>query len=490
MAKLNYDDKITVKPIVDRSKQATAPDFNEIKESVNFLYDGVGYLVLSGEATGGTNESVVDSTQTWTVDKFKDKNINLKTSVGDFERVVLSNTATEIFFTTIDTNTDAEVIIGSGVNPEGQVTINAIGLISGEAGNDWEIHLEADDQDTATDYVDVDTVNKIIKITVDTDGVGNPRNLMAGNLQTLINIDVTASQYFYVEDGFTAGNLPYGAKGTPDIHSFSGGIDGDSIIAGDEYFVIISSAYDQSLNTTDNVEFASVTLTGATENSSLRTDGNGKIIIIKNNFSGGAVPIATDNASEGYSVGSVWYYNDEKYVLVSFTGTDANWSNSTVEADDLGSMAVQNSNTVAITGGTIDGTTIGSTTPSAGTFTTVTCNVNNVGYTITAGEELTGGKIAYFKAADSKYYIASCAAIATCGTKLVYIPTTIANGATGLGYESYDITVAGTAGDQYLSTAGAWLSTIPLAGFILNLGNATATVFQFRSPNPDSALGI
>jgi hypothetical protein len=50
--------------------------------------------------------------------------------------------------------------------------------------------------------------------------------------------------------------------------------------------------------------------------------------------------------------------------------------------------------------------------------------------------------------------------------------------------------VAGTAGDQYLSTAGAWLSTIPLAGYIINLGNATATVFQFRSPNPDSALGI
>lgn len=39
-AKLTYDDKTNVKPIVDRSKQATAADFNEIKASVNALYDG------------------------------------------------------------------------------------------------------------------------------------------------------------------------------------------------------------------------------------------------------------------------------------------------------------------------------------------------------------------------------------------------------------------------------------------------------------------
>lgn len=38
----------------------------------------------------------------------------------------------------------------------------------------------------------------------------------------------------------------------------------------------------------------------------------------------------------------------------------------------LGSMAVQNASTVAITGGSINGTIIGGTTPAAGTFTTVT----------------------------------------------------------------------------------------------------------------------
>jgi hypothetical protein len=38
----------------------------------------------------------------------------------------------------------------------------------------------------------------------------------------------------------------------------------------------------------------------------------------------------------------------------------------------LGTMSTQNANSVAITGGTVDGTVIGGTTPAAGSFTTVT----------------------------------------------------------------------------------------------------------------------
>lgn len=41
---------------------------------------------------------------------------------------------------------------------------------------------------------------------------------------------------------------------------------------------------------------------------------------------------------------------------------------------ELGTMAQQNANSVAITGGTINGTTVGATTPAAGTFTTLTAN--------------------------------------------------------------------------------------------------------------------
>jgi hypothetical protein len=40
----------------------------------------------------------------------------------------------------------------------------------------------------------------------------------------------------------------------------------------------------------------------------------------------------------------------------------------------LGTIATQNANSVAVTGGSIDGTTIGGSTPAAGTFTTLTSN--------------------------------------------------------------------------------------------------------------------
>ena len=43
-----------------------------------------------------------------------------------------------------------------------------------------------------------------------------------------------------------------------------------------------------------------------------------------------------------------------------------------------GTMAKQNANAVAITGGNIDGTTIGGTTPAAGTFTTLTATTANI----------------------------------------------------------------------------------------------------------------
>jgi len=60
---------------------------------------------------------------------------------------------------------------------------------------------------------------------------------------------------------------------------------------------------------------------------------------------------------------------------VKGNGTSAMTASTTIPSTDitgLGSMATQNANNVAITGGTIDGTIIGGTIASTGTFTTVT----------------------------------------------------------------------------------------------------------------------
>lgn len=65
---------------------------------------------------------------------------------------------------------------------------------------------------------------------------------------------------------------------------------------------------------------------------------------------------------------------------VKGTGTSALTASSTIPNTDitgLGTMSTQNAGTVAITGGTINGTTVGATTAAAGTFTDLTVNDNS-----------------------------------------------------------------------------------------------------------------
>jgi hypothetical protein len=91
------------------------------------------------------------------------------------------------------------------------------------------------------------------------------------------------------------------------------------------------------------------------------------------------------------------------------------------QVSGLGTMSTQNANTVAITGGNIDGTTIGGTTPAAVTGTTVTANTQFSG----AGTGLTG--------TASALSIGGNAATATSATTA----TNLAGGATGsLPYQS------------------------------------------------------
>ena len=99
--------------------------------------------------------------------------------------------------------------------------------------------------------------------------------------------------------------------------------------------------------------FGDIRLTNSVgENSAISTDADGNMTFIKNNYSASGIPTVNDDSSEGYSISSVWYFNNEKYVCVDNTTGAAIWSNSTVEADDLGTMAVQDSDNVSITGGT------------------------------------------------------------------------------------------------------------------------------------------
>lgn len=87
-------------------------------------------------------------------------------------------------------------------------------------------------------------------------------------------------------------------------------------------------------------------------------------------------PTVTDDDSAGYSVRSSWINTSsgEIFRCIDNTTGAAVWVKTSFTLDELGSMASQDADTVAVTGGAVDGTTIGGTTPAAGTFTTVTAN--------------------------------------------------------------------------------------------------------------------
>ena len=155
--------------------------------------------------------------------------------------------------------------------------------------------------------------------------------------------------------------------------------------------------------------------------------------------SSSSVPVITTNASGQVS---------------SVTNTSIAISNAQVSG--LGTMSTQNANAVAITGGTINGTTIGATTAAAITGTTVTAT----SYFSGPGTNLTG--------TASGLSIGGNAATATSATTAT-TATNIAGGATGsLPYQS-------TTSTTTFLAAGTNGQVLTLASGVPSWANAAAT---------------
>jgi hypothetical protein len=142
--------------------------------------------------------------------------------------------------------------------------------------------------------------------------------------------------------------------------------------------------------------------------------------------------------------------------VTSVTNTSIAIANTAVSG--LGTMSTQNANAVAITGGTINGTTVGASTAAAITGTTITANTQFTG----AGTGLTG--------TASSLSIGGNAATATSATTA----TNLAGGAAGsLPYQSATATTAmlgaGSNGQVLTLAAGAPSWATPTTGTVTSV---------------------
>jgi len=114
---------------------------------------------------------------------------------------------------------------------------------------------------------------------------------------------------------------------------------------------------------------------------------------IQHNLTGTSPPTVNNDETQGYSKNSVWFDTGanpvEIYRCVDPTEGAAVWITTSLTIDELGTVAIQDADNIEITGGTIDDTVIGGTTPATGAFTQVndlTLTKQTTGFTVAGGD--------------------------------------------------------------------------------------------------------
>ncbi|MBU7006305.1 hypothetical protein [Phosphitispora fastidiosa] len=189
---------------------------------------------IRGTATDGTETMVIDSTKDFEADVLIGKVVKITIDGVDYFRRITGSVANSFIFPAILDPVAASAVIGSGQDAEGQVTIRCQGDLDGEAGNAYSVEI-VQGVDTTGDTI-ASLEGTVLTITVNLDGLGDPRLLAAGDMQNLIANTVGVSDKFIVDAVFVAGNIPIGGAAIP----FTLGADGISVVAGTQYEIAVA----------------------------------------------------------------------------------------------------------------------------------------------------------------------------------------------------------------------------------------------------------
>jgi hypothetical protein len=218
--------------------------------NVSSLSDVLDLVIIRGAATDGLNGFLEDTNKTWIPDAYIGKTIKITIGETDYYPVITTNSANKVYFNAFDPPTNAVATLGSGEEGEGQIEMTLIGDLIGEAGNDYSIEVVNGNTNTGTDTIALDGVNKLFTITVDTDGSGNPRDLMAGNIAGAITANAEVAAVLQSQEpDFTAGNIPVTIEPIP----FAGGDDGTPVGVGDIYEIAYSTVLDTIIGQIESI---------------------------------------------------------------------------------------------------------------------------------------------------------------------------------------------------------------------------------------------
>ena len=214
-------------PSTDAKLDDTITALGSLLTAVSAIDDR--HPITKGEATTGSYGYLTDDAKDFS--GITGGLLSILVGGVEYLRPITLAAGSRIDFDPLVPASPAQVTVGSGEGTEGKVDIAVIA--TGTAGNAYSLSIVNGDTDTATDSVALE--GTVLTVTVDSDAQGDPRDLAAGTLATLINETAGVLDIFSADGvGFAPGTIPVTAEPVP----FTGGDDGEYVSPGDAYAVL------------------------------------------------------------------------------------------------------------------------------------------------------------------------------------------------------------------------------------------------------------